>query len=111
LISIFKIPPSVSAIIMKLLSKTPGERYQSASGLLADLEECRWQWSHAGAIVPFILGRFDFSDRFQFPRKLYGREKEVESLYHPSKVEIIKINRRSKVWQRQQLKQEWLPQQ
>jgi len=74
------IPLSVSAIIMKLLSKTAGERYQSAAGLLADLEECRRQWSQAGVIDPFTLGHFDLSDRFQLPRMLYGREKEVEAL-------------------------------
>ena len=74
------IPPAVSAIIMKLLSKKPGERYQSASGLLADLEECRRQWSRAGVIDPFALGHFDLSDCFQLPHMLYGREKEVEAL-------------------------------
>ena len=31
-------------------------------------------------IDPFTLGHFDLSDRFQLPRKLYGREKEVEAL-------------------------------
>ena len=74
------IPPAVSAIIMKLLAKTPGERYQSALGLLADLKECQRQWSRAGVIDPFVLAHFDLSDRFRLPRKLYGREKEVEAL-------------------------------
>ena len=33
-------PPMVSAIIMRLLAKNAEDRYQSAHGLLADLEVC-----------------------------------------------------------------------
>ncbi|HHY39126.1 MAG TPA: AAA family ATPase [Clostridia bacterium] len=75
-----EIPPAVSAIIMKLLSKTPEDRYQSAHGLLWDLEECRRQWSQTGKIGPFRPGQRDVSARLQLPRKLYGRERETEVL-------------------------------
>jgi serine/threonine protein kinase len=36
-----KIHPVMSDLIMKALAKDPGERYQSAGGLLDDLENCR----------------------------------------------------------------------
>ena len=37
------IPEPVAAIVLKLLAKDPAARYQSAWGLIADLEECQRQ--------------------------------------------------------------------
>ncbi|XYI02363.1 AAA family ATPase [Sorangium sp. So ce1128] len=70
------IPQVVSDLVLKLLAKMPEERYQSAGGLLADLEHCMAQWQASGAVEPFALGTRDVSDRFQIPHKLYGRERE-----------------------------------
>jgi serine/threonine protein kinase len=36
-----RVPEALSAIVMKLLAKTAEERYQTASGLEADLRRCR----------------------------------------------------------------------
>ena len=74
------IPQLVSDLVLKLLAKVPEERYQSASGLLADLEHCLEQWQATGEIAPFALGSRDMSDRFQIPSKLYGREQEKAAL-------------------------------
>jgi len=74
------LPPALSDIVMKLLSKLAEDRYQSATGLLADLEECRRQWQATRHIERFPLGRADVSDSFQLPQKLYGREAEVATL-------------------------------
>ncbi|AFZ04560.1 AAA family ATPase [Calothrix sp. PCC 6303] len=74
------IPLTVSKIIMKLLAKTPEERYQSAWGLKADLETCFKQWQIQGQILPFPLGEQDISDKFHIPKKLYGREQEVSQV-------------------------------
>jgi len=74
------IPPPLSAIILKLLAKNAEERYQSAAGLSADLQECLQQWQQTTHIVTFPLGRTDRSDRFQLPHKLYGREVERRHL-------------------------------
>ncbi|WP_437726402.1 AAA family ATPase [Sorangium sp. So ce861] len=74
------IPPLLSAIVLKLLSKAAEERYQSAAGLRHDLDECFARWRTSGAIQPFALGGRDLSDRFQVPQRLYGREREVEAL-------------------------------
>src|ERR671933_656782 len=75
-----KIPKAVSDIVMKLMAKTAEERYQSAWGIKTDLEECLTQLQATGKISEFPLGRYDISDKFQIPEKLYGREAEVEAL-------------------------------
>ncbi|XYI00391.1 AAA family ATPase [Sorangium sp. So ce1128] len=74
------IPPLLSEVVLKLLSKAAEERYQSAAGLRHDLDECFARWRTSGAIQPFALGGRDLSDRFQVPQRLYGREREVEAL-------------------------------
>ena len=75
-----KVPQQVSNIVMKLLAKLPEDRYQSMRGVQADLERCLSQWRSSGHIAPFPLGSEDFSDRFQIPRKLYGRKREIATL-------------------------------
>ncbi|WP_437973259.1 AAA family ATPase [Sorangium sp. So ce295] len=74
------IPPQLSAVVLKLLSKAAEERYQSALGLRHDLDTCFSQLRQRGAIDPFPLGLRDVSDRFQIPQRLYGREREIEAL-------------------------------
>ncbi len=75
-----EVPPMVSAIVMKLLSKTGEERYQSAYGLTYDLEKCWIQWQETGQIKEFTPGDRDTSDKFQISQKLYGREAEITAL-------------------------------
>ena len=74
------IPGPVSAIIMKLLAKTAEERYQTAVGLKRDLERCLTGWETHGRIEEFPLGERDNPDRLLIPEKLYGRQREVETL-------------------------------
>lgn len=74
------IPEMVSAILMKLLAKSPEDRYQSAWGLKADLDECLRQWEAKGDIAYFPLGSQDVPDRLNLSQKLYGREQEQELL-------------------------------
>jgi PAS domain S-box-containing protein len=73
-------PQVISDIVMRLLAKNADDRYQSAYGLKADLEECLRQWLAEGRIELFALGKNDVSDRFQIPQKLYGREAEITTL-------------------------------
>ncbi|NET28549.1 AAA family ATPase [Okeania sp. SIO1I7] len=75
-----EIPEVVSNIVMKLMGKNAESRYQSALGLKFDLEKCLSQWEKVGKIETFKLGERDVSDRFLIPEKLYGREKEVQTL-------------------------------
>jgi PAS domain S-box-containing protein len=74
------IPAQLSAIVMKLLAKTPEERYQTAAGVEADLRRCLLAWHSFGKIDPFQLGTEDASDRLMIPERLYGRESEIDTL-------------------------------
>src|SRR5471032_1385605 len=74
------VPPGVSAIVMKLLAKTPEERYQTASGVEQDLRHCLAEWARQRCIEPFRLGAYDMPDRLLIREKLYGREREVGAL-------------------------------
>lgn len=74
------IPETISAIILKLLAKTPEERYQSSYGLRADLQKCLNQLCETKQISYFPLGQQDISPIFQIPQKLYGRDREIATL-------------------------------
>jgi predicted ATPase/signal transduction histidine kinase len=71
---------ALSDLLMRLLAKNAEDRYQSAHGLLRDLEEYRRRRA-GGDTAPFPLGREDVSDRFQLPQKLYGRGREQQLLH------------------------------
>jgi len=74
------VPRSISAIIMKLLAKTPEERYQTAVGVESDLRRCLGDWDRERGVHDFALGEHDRPDRLQIPEKLYGRKREIETL-------------------------------
>ncbi len=74
------IPPTVSAIVMRLLAKTAEDRYQTAAGVEHDLRRCLAEWELEGRVEPFTLGERDTPDWLMIPEKLYGREREVETL-------------------------------
>jgi PAS domain S-box-containing protein len=74
------VPPSVSAIIMKLLAKTAEERYQTAAGVRSDLRRCLTEWETRCGIDEFPLGEHDTPDRLLIPEKLYGRAREIDTL-------------------------------
>ena len=75
------IPAQLSAIVVKLLAKTPEERYQTAAGLEADLRRCLALYESHGRIDPFHPGGEDVPDRLVFPEQLHGREAEIETLH------------------------------
>jgi serine/threonine protein kinase len=70
-------PKAVSDIVMKLMAKNAEDRYQSAYGLKADLEECLRQWQTKGQIDPFPLGTHDISDKFQIPQNCMGEIRKL----------------------------------
>ncbi|MEG5163236.1 AAA family ATPase [Microcoleus sp. AT3-A2] len=75
-----EVPQMVSSIVMKLLAKNAEDRYQSAFGIKADLENCLTQLQTTGKIENFIPGTLDKSGQFLIPQKLYGRTQEVADL-------------------------------
>ncbi|HYO66001.1 MAG TPA: AAA family ATPase, partial [Archangium sp.] len=74
-----RVPPALSAVVLKLLAKVAEERYQSAEGLRFDLERCREAWRLESRDV-FPLGTRDTPQRFQLPQRLYGRQAQVACL-------------------------------
>ena len=73
-------PAVLASIIDKLLAKVPEDRYQTAAGLIWDLERCLRELEASGTLRPFELGERDLSDRLQLPRKIYGRELALRRL-------------------------------
>jgi len=74
------IPPTVSSIVMKLLTKTAEERYQTAAGVESDLRRCLGEFEKVGRVKSFSLGTHDDSDRLWIPERLYGRDQEIKVL-------------------------------
>ncbi|MEM9541013.1 MAG: AAA family ATPase [Cyanobacteria bacterium P01_E01_bin.42] len=77
----FKISPILQEVIGKLMAKNAEDRYQSASGLKADLEYCLQQLEVTREVSNFALARHDIASHLHVPQKLYGREKEIEILH------------------------------
>lgn len=75
-----RLPAQISAIVLKLMSKEPRDRYQSAEGLATDLEECLADWTARRQIRHFVLGRSDAVAALRIPRALYGRKSEIAAL-------------------------------
>src|SRR6476661_5851682 len=74
------VPAPVSAIIMKLLAKTPEDRYQTAGGVERDLRRCLAEWEAQCHIGEFPLGLQDTPNQLLIPEKLYGRDREIATL-------------------------------
>lgn len=76
-----RIPEAISEMILKLLSKAPEERYQSANGLLGDLKECA-RILERGDSIPddWKIGTRDYPEELQLSHKLYGRDPERNRL-------------------------------
>jgi PAS domain S-box-containing protein len=70
----------LGAIVEKLLAKAPEGRYQTAAGLESDLRRCLDSIEKFGTIHEFALGSEDVPAGLVIPERLYGREREVESL-------------------------------
>ncbi|RUS21247.1 hypothetical protein BC937DRAFT_93220 [Endogone sp. FLAS-F59071] len=76
------VPSIISAIINKLTSKSPDDRYSSATGLLEDLLDCQRRLSDSPdspeSIPHFQLGQRDINTLFTLPTTLFGRESEMK---------------------------------
>jgi histidine kinase len=74
------ISKTVSDIILKLLAKSPADRYQTAAGLLADLRRAYESWSDLRSVPSFALGTRDFSAQIRFSEALYNRDAQLNAL-------------------------------
>lgn len=74
------LPKAVSDMVMRLLEKNPDERYQSAYGIMVDLDAALNQQRHNHQIGDMVLGQADYSSLFRWPKHIYGRETESKIL-------------------------------
>ena len=75
-----QVPKTLSNMVMKLMAKRAESRYQSHSGLSADLLTCLEQLEKNGNVSDFPLGRQDVPKELQVAPGLYGREDEITTL-------------------------------
>ena len=75
-----QVPGVLSNMVMKLMAKRSEARYQSHSGLSADLLACVEQLENQGSLSDFPLGRQDVPKELQIAPGLYGREDEITAL-------------------------------
>jgi len=74
------VPKSLSDVVMKLLSKSPDDRYQSSYGIIKDLEACVKHLEADLSFDDYQIGRQDIVKRFKGPGRLYARDKETSQL-------------------------------
>ncbi len=74
------IPVVFSRIVSKLLEKMPDQRYQSAAGIIADLEKCRKEFEENNYIHDFEIAQNDVSPEFMIGNMPFGREREIKIL-------------------------------
>lgn len=74
------IPIPVSQIVMKCLSKSPDDRYQSAYGLQMDLKQCLDQARSKIWLSDFHPAVTDTPSHFRISDRFIGREREISEL-------------------------------
>ena len=75
------IPTAISDVVMKLLQKNAEDRYQTASGLKADLDLICQLLSEGKSLKGVNIGQLDTTSQFVITEKLYGREEAVAELH------------------------------
>ncbi|MCY0991242.1 AAA family ATPase [Nannocystis sp. ILAH1] len=74
------VPAPLSDIALKLLAKAADERYQSAAGLIADLDRWLAAAARGDGEQRFALGLRDVPEQLRISQRLYGRDAELQAL-------------------------------
>lgn len=92
------VPPPLSAMVLKLLAKSPAERYQSLRGLRSDLIQCQTALQKGTlGTATIALGEEDFSETFHLSLSFIGRRNELRTAQdilqqlQPGKPELLLI--------------------
>src|SRR5690606_30539968 len=88
-----------SKIVERLMEKDRDARYQSASGLLADLRRCARELRETDRVSQFALGSNDRSHRLRITDRLYARGPQLASLLEAfervgvgSRIELVLVS-------------------
>ncbi len=73
------VPPIVSEFILRMMAKNAENRYQSISGLKADIKEIKERVGK-GFASGMVLGEHDHYSKLRISEKLYGRNRELDIL-------------------------------
>jgi serine phosphatase RsbU (regulator of sigma subunit)/tetratricopeptide (TPR) repeat protein len=73
------VPPVIERIILRLIAKDPIDRYQTASGLYADLQEYVRR-KEKGEALDFEIAKSDRMKELTYTTRLIGRDREFEEL-------------------------------
>ncbi|MFH1147397.1 MAG: AAA family ATPase [Pseudomonadota bacterium] len=71
------LPPVIERIILRLIAKDPLDRYQTVTGLIADLNEYQRQRIEGREVPDFEIARSDRAGQLTFATRLIGRDKEL----------------------------------
>ncbi len=74
------VPSALSDVVLKLLARNAEDRYQSAEGLVSDLNECLGHLVEGATLADFQLGKNDVTTSFLLPQALYGRDAARDAL-------------------------------
>lgn len=74
------IPVMLSGIILRLLAKSPDNRYQTVDGLVADLRRCQATFDENSDIPPFTPGLQDLSPEVHLTDTLYTAHPQSKEL-------------------------------
>ena len=75
-----ELPKVYCDIAARLLQKDPDDRYDTAHGVLHDLNACAEQFHRSGTVRAFKLAQKDKLSRFEISDKPYGRMQEIQTL-------------------------------
>ena len=75
------IPSPVSDMVSKLMKKNADDRYQSAKGIIHDLDLMITEYDSDNKLASANLAQHDISETLLIPQKLYGRSKEYSALF------------------------------
>lgn len=75
-----RIPAMLVETILHLLKKRAEDRYQTAAGLVADLQRYSGMWRAGRGHESFQVGHADHPKRLRISPRLYGRDRELGQL-------------------------------
>ncbi|MEM6269730.1 MAG: adenylate/guanylate cyclase domain-containing protein [Bacteroidota bacterium] len=75
-----RIPAPLSDLIVKLLAKSPADRYLTAEGIYQDFLRIRDEWDRPALLAELKIGQRDIPARFFPGQQILGREKELSTL-------------------------------